>query len=259
MKKLSILILLLISVTFTNCKKDEPEEVSKPVPVEIKNFDESGNLSFTETYEYNEKRITKKTTVSGSDTTVSTYNYSDESKGLLTDIVNVKNGQPDGRIVFEYNIDNLLTKQEEFDANGTSIEKGEMLHFTNGKPDQIKISTIDATYGLVVLIGTIDYTGDNATAIHLTTTVSGVSVNITQNITCDTNPHMFTNVSTVFLPNMYKNNQTIIENVVSALGSNQVSVLTNTYTYDSDNYPTKIESVENGDSMGYVEITYEKK
>ena len=263
MKKAYLLSMILISLLFTNCKKDndkddEASEAKKVVPTVIKNYDANGTLESTETYTYDGRLITKVLTVSGADTTVSDYYYNDTTKGLLDSIVSVKNGVFDG--VSKYtNSNDLISRIETFDANRNLQIRQDFVHYTGDKPDQLRMLIHASQYGDINLVGTITYSSDNAETMSLTGTISGLTFNQTITNTYDTNNPPFLNVTSLFEPKINVNNVLTVTTDTSSTAGNQHQVDTMVYTCNADKYPTRVDTSEDGQNQGYVEYTYEKK
>ena len=264
MKKTYLFPLVLIALLFTNCKKDDEGEKDeqgstekKTVPVTVKNYDANGTLTSTDTYTYDGRLITKKTTV-GTETTVFDYYYSDRTKGLLDSIVATKNAVFSGITKYD-NSNDLIARIENYNANRGLEMRQDFTHYTGNNPDQFRVLIRTAQYGDINIIGTMSYASGNMTSMDLTGTISGISFNQTTTATYDTNNIPFLNVTSLFEPRTYVNNiLNMTTDMTSSMG-NQHQVNTMVYTCNADNYPTRVDISEDGQNQGYIEYTYEDK
>jgi hypothetical protein len=264
MKKTYLLPLFFIALLFTNCKKDdeggEEEQTSvekKAVPTIVKSYDANGTLTSTDTYTYDERLITKKTTV-GTDTTVFDYYYSDSTKGLLDSIVATKNGVFAG-VTKYFNDNDLISRTESYNANRELEVRQDFTHYTGTNPDQFRILIRTAQYGDINIVGTMTYTSGNMTSMNLTGTVSGISFNQSTTATYDTNNIPFLNVTTLFEPKTSVNNVLTMATDMNSSMGNQHQEVTMTYNYNADKYPTRVDITQDNQSQGYMEYTYEDK
>jgi len=266
MKKIYLLPFMIMALLFTNCKKDDNKDDEegggsndkKAVPTVIKNFDANNALTSEDTYTYDERAITKKTTVAGSDTTINTYHYSDKTKGLLDSIVSMKNGIFNGVTKFENNND-LISRTETYDANRALTSRTDFTHYNGQNPDQFRMLIRTTQYGDINIIGTMTYTSDNMATMNLTGSISGITFNQSTTNTYDSKKEPFTNVITLFEPKTRVNNiLSMVSDMNSSMG-NQHQVNTFTYTYNSDDYPTRVDLSQDSQAQGHLEYTYEEK
>jgi len=283
MKKFTFLSLILLAITFTNCKKDsdggnEQQDVPKPVPVTINTVDNSSrpanftlkNLvktihetidqtqmksslqtSSTTNYEYDTGRVlTKSTTTIGSDVYVDEYYYKDKSKGLLDSIVSKTNNAFSG--VQIYTISNDKVQQiVKYDQNRQITDQITFTQYNGDKVSTFVMNSNGTTYN-----GTLIYSGDNISNFELD--VPGI-LSMSVDYTYDDKKNPMTNVKTIVSPITVANNILTAVNHITYQGSTQNATVTYNYNYNNDNYPIQSTETSNGNISKTEEYIYEDK
>ena len=287
MKKQSLLLLALLSVTLINCKKDKSDDSSttiddkKPVPVTItENNNSNRPLSFdnidfiikqitgeqsknpattsiTTNYEYNGRHYVKITKNTGSDVRVKEYYYADMDNGILDSIVYKKNGQ--FTAVDRFEVSNGHIQQiTNFDENNQVQYQHTFSNYVGDKPQQISIYAMTVA-GVLNLSGTLTYNGNDLTGILTSGTWGSDSATLNITYTYDTKNNVFLNVETLEWPTSDDHNIISTTNQMIISGTNFPITTTYTYTYNSDDFPITSTFTSTNSSSGSSEFVYEDK
>ncbi len=283
MKKFTFLSLILLAITFTNCKKDsddgnEQQDSPKPVPVTINEVDYSSrpttytfkNLvktidqvvnqntemknslqtDYTTNYEYDTGRVfTKRTTTVGSDVYVDEYYYKDKSKGLLDSIVSRTNNAFSG--VQIYTVTNDKVQQIiSYDEN-RQMDSQISFTYTGNKVSSFVINSNGIPYN-----GTLTYSGDNISNLLLE--VPGFLI-MSVDYTYDDKNNPMNNVKTIESPITVANNVLTAVTEINYQGATDTSTVTYDYNYNNDNYPIQSTETSNGNISKTAEYIYEDK
>ena len=288
MKKQLLLLMAILALSMTNCKKDhssddngdgDDQNVAKPVPVTTTQNDNSSpifnlteviinqisgeqskNVATTTTvsnFEYDGRHITKVTSNNGTDVSVKEYHYADMANGILDSIVYKQNGQLNA--VDRYQMSNgHIQEIATYDANNTLQQRITVSGYNGDHPSQMSIYAVTAQ-GPMDLSGTITYTGDDMTSISMNGTWSGYNVSLADTFSYDTKNNVFLNVETLELPYGTVHNSASVNAQLSINGSvisNETTTFT--YTYDSNDFPIT-GTYSTSSANGTMEYVYEDK
>ena len=286
MKKLSLFLLTVLSLSMVNCKKDKSDDSSatdddkKPVPVTITSNENSSRIqnfpdliikqitggqsknpatitTTTSNYEYNGRHTVKITTNDGTDVTVADYYYADMDNGILDSIVYKKNSQ-----LFEvdkFEVSNGHIQQIiKYDANNNIIQKAIFSNYNGDTPQQISLYAMTAQ-GSMNLSGTVTYNGNDIVGLSTTGTLgqNSLSMNITYNY--DSKNNVFLNVETMDWPTASEHNVISSTTELILSGMNFSETTTYNYTYNSDDYPINGTYTSTDSSSGSSEYVYDDK
>ncbi len=285
MKKLSLLLLAMLSLSLVNCKKDKSDDSSstdddkKPVPVTVTSNENSSRIqnlpniiikqitdvqsknpsatSTTSNYEYNGRHTVKITTNDGTDVTVADYYYADMDNGILDSIVYKKNGQFTSVDKFEVS-NGHLQQVTNFDDNNQIRYQTTFSNYVDGKPQQISIYAMTVADALN-LSGTLTYNGNDLTGILTSGTWGTDSVTLNITYTHDTKNNVFLNVETLPWPTVDDHNIISMTNQMTISGMSFPKTTTYTYTYNSEDYPSTSTYTATDGSGGSSEYVYEDK
>ena len=280
MKKFGFILLSLL-LALTNCKKDEDEpqdqEQPKAVPVSITTTDntrfsseirkllEVGDVldpvksltsTDTDSFTYDGRCITKKTTTSDGNIFVRTYYYNDLDAGLLDSIVKEKNGEFDG--VTEYDISNgEILAIRKYNKYRVMTSQSLFSNFSNGHPTSISYKQKYGT-GYFNISGTLNYSGSDMTGYTLTGSYLGNNVTLAKTYSYDDKKNVFLNVVTIESPLASTHN---ITDYTYAFSYASVDIQFNKhfeYNYNGDNYPVSSTVTVESETSGGTEVsTYE--
>lgn len=286
MKKLSLLLLAMLSLSLVNCKKDKSDDSSstdddkKPVPVTVTSNENSSRIqnfpdliikqitgaqtknpatitTTTSNYEYNGRHTIKITSNDGTDVTVADYYYADMDNGILDSIVYKKNSQ-----FFEvdkFEVSNGHIQQIiKYDANNNIIQKAIFSNYNGDTPQQISLYAMTAQ-GSMNLSGTVTYNGNDIVGLSTTGTLgqNSLSMNITYNY--DSKNNVFLNVETMDWPTANEHNVISSTTELNLSGMNFSKTTTYNYTYNSDDYPINETYTSTDSSSGSSEYVYDDK
>ena len=286
MKKLSLLLLAMLSLSLVNCKKDKSDDSSsteddkKPVPVTVTSNQNSSRIqnfpdliikqitgaqsknpatitTTTNNYEYNGRHTIKITSNDGTDVTVADYYYADMDNGILDSIVYKKNGQFTSVNKFEVS-NGHLQQITNFDDNNQIQYQTTFSNYVDGKPQQISIYAVTVA-GALNLSGTLTYNGNDLTGILTSGTWGSDSATLNITYTHDTKNNVFLNVETLEWPTVDDHNIISMTNQMTISGMSFPKTTTYTYTYNSDDFPITSTYTATDSSSGSSEYVYDDK
>ncbi len=270
MKKLFYLI-IITSVLTAGCNKknkddeknNEEEQTYECLPKSLNYTDHADpNKNESTTYFYRKNLIDHKVR-NFSDGTSYRYNYiyQDETKGLLSRIDILIQGQVVAKV--NYTIQNDKTTQRELVLlqNGNSSLAWTISYsYNNDKVTQIRIQDYDLwNNGANPTDETevLTYTGDNVTNIKLYDTADMNTLKEEYMFEYDDGKRAFDNVSTQTYPQTRVNNVTRYEKHIYGTNPSTDIELT-TITYNNKNFPTSFESTDDrGNATNTMEVTYD--
>jgi len=284
MKKLSLILLAMLSLSLVNCKKDKSddniEENKKPVPVTITSNKNSSRIqnrpdliikqiigaqfknpatitTTTSNYEYNGRHTDKIITNNGTNVTEKDYYYADRDKGILDSIVYKKDGQFTAVDRFEVSNDHIQ-QITNFDENNQVQYQTTFSNYVDDKPQQISIYAMTVA-GVLNLSGTLTYNGNDLTGMLTSGTWGSDSATLNITYSHDTNNNVFFNVETMEWPTSDDHNIISMTNQMIISGMNFPKTTTYNYTYNSDDFPITSTYTATDSSSGSSEYVYDDK